>query len=893
MSLFRKQTLLIIFIFSSYLTHGSYAQQKKNLLVIMTDQQRYDALSIAGNTTIKTPNLDSLAKQGAYFTNAYTPCAVCGPARSSILTGARVEATGVISNEQTYYYSDSEVMTMPTFDEILAENGYHCEYYGKWHALSACAEIYQNPVAKASGDKSVFGPGGQAFIWRDYLATLGTIPGPASGQFIDGMSRYPYVANPLDRYYGMSWEELQSNGLKHSQPDQHGELLLDKQHTMTAFQARQTIKAIERLKDKTFSITCSFHFPHAPMTVPEPYYSMYPVDEMPLPASLNDPMENSPYANANGRTKRTEYADPDKIRYMIAEYYGIITEIDDWVGKILDKLEELGIAEKTMIVFMSDHGEMLGAHGMREKNIFLEESAHIPLFISAPGDIQEETAVDGYVSLIDVFPTILDYLNMPQTESDGKSLRGLIEGTDNEHGNYVVTEWDMDNTSNYMIVKDGFKLIIPYTIQSNVINAMYDLNSDPYEMTNLLGNNPNRSAYIEKAEDLRNSLLEWLAAKQSIHYNSVSQRDLLNGGRPTGNNAEVVSFDLPEAGEGETVNVNIVMRNTGTSSWSKAANTQLHMCSGNEGLYNFKQVEIAEGEQVLPGGIKAFSFEITMPETDGVYTMQWQMKQVGEEWFGQKTEAIQLVLGQPLSYLDDCDELIDWRSSQSLVLDTESQKQGSGCINFSGSTTDEFKKVFAEPFVSEAVPANGLLEFWYYISDPSMLGTIKQVELGSAGKPDVDEYNWPLPELSEGWNFISLDISNANKLGAPDLKAINWFRLYSKKTGSVESKIDAIWLGNKNITGLGVIKSGLEKANVRVVPNPVMNDSLNLILNGFSEGSQLDIRIYDMDGRPVSMKKSIHKSRLVLHLPDLKDNAVYMIRVSSNKVYASSKFLTQ
>ena len=106
----------------------------------------------------------------------------------------------------------------------------------------------------------------------------------------------------------------------------------------------------------------------------------------------------------------TEYSDPDKIKYMISEYYGIITEIDDWVGEILDKLDTLGIADQTLVIFTSDHGEMLGAHGMREKNIFYEESAHIPLLIRFPGEVQPATTVEGYVSLVDLFPTILDYL---------------------------------------------------------------------------------------------------------------------------------------------------------------------------------------------------------------------------------------------------------------------------------------------------------------------------------------------------------------------------------------------------------------------------------------------------------------------------------------------------
>ncbi len=145
------------------------AQKKPNLLFIMTDQQRFDALSFAGNEVIKTPNLDRLARQGAYFKNAYTPCAVSGPARSCILTGTTVENNGVKTNGHTYDFKQEGLMTMPTFDEILTTKGYHCEYYGKWHVLSSHAEIYKNPIQLAKNGKSIFGPGGQSHIYADYL----------------------------------------------------------------------------------------------------------------------------------------------------------------------------------------------------------------------------------------------------------------------------------------------------------------------------------------------------------------------------------------------------------------------------------------------------------------------------------------------------------------------------------------------------------------------------------------------------------------------------------------------------------------------------------------------------------------------------------------------------
>jgi arylsulfatase A-like enzyme len=773
---------------------------KKNLLFIITDQQRFDALSHAGNTVIKTPNLDRLAKRGAYFKNAYSQCAVCGPSRSSMLTGSTVEHTKVVSNNETYYHEGEDIMTMPTFDEILAENGYRCEYYGKWHAMSKRANVYKNPVQTSSDGNYVFGPGGQSHIWGDYLDGLGAVPEPGPGQFKEDISKYPYIANPLDHFYGMSYEALVASGQKHSQPDQHGELQLNKDHTMTAFQARQALEAIERLKDSTFSITCSFHFPHTPMVVPEPYYSLYPVADMIPPVSINDDMANSPYVNANSRTKRTEYADPQKIKYMISEYYGIITEIDDWIGLILDKLDELGITDNTLIIFTSDHGEMLGAHGMREKNVFLDESAHIPLLISSPGDVQPETTVEGYISLIDLFPTILDYLNIPEHESDGKSLRGLIEGTDTEHGQYAVTEWDRENTPNYMVIKDGWKLIIPYTIKSTVINAMYDLNTDPYEINNLLGNNPNRTQYKEKAEELRACLLEWLAERNSVHYYSVSKRDLLEGGKATGNNSAFVSQEVPELQAGETISISITMKNTGTTAWTPKGQFKLGSQSpADNEIWGLQRVCLDSGDSILNGEEKTFTFDVIVPEYDGVYNFQWQMIQEGEEWFGAKSEIKQFVSGNPGSFMDDCDVTTNWKSSSSLIRNTTDQQQGNACIEFFAMGTDEFKKTFPTPYNSWGTEANTELRFWYYVSDISLFESSNQVELGSSGKADENEYSWNLTNLTNGWNYIVLKTSEANKMGSPNLKAINWFRIYHKKTGIIKTRIDAIQLIDTNI----------------------------------------------------------------------------------------------
>ena len=503
--------------------------QKKNLLFIITDQQRYDALSISGNPIVKTPNLDRLAKQGAYFKNAYTPVAVCGPARSSILTGTTMNTHQVTTNDKTYDYNDTPVMTMKTFDEILTEKGYHAEYYGKWHVLTSHSEVYKNPKKYAKNGKYIFEPQGQRHLYLDYLNAVFPKRAPKKGELLDNFTKRPYTPDPLDVNYGKTYAEVKKENKKFSQPNFHGKSSIPKEHTITAFYAKKTIEAIERLKNKPFSITTSFHFPHAPMIPSAPYYGMYPAKDMKVPESIDDDMANSPYKNANGRKKLTQFADQEKIKYMISNYYGLITELDHWMGEIMNKLDETGLAENTLVIFTSDHGEMLGAHGMREKNVFYEESSHVPLMIKMPNEIKKETTVNGYVSNVDLFATIMDYLNIGNYKSDGESLRDLIEHTQTNHGNYVVTEWNYrgPTSPNYMIVKDGWKLMIPYTEDSKVLNVLFNLNDDPQEINNLLGKNPNREKYNKKAEELRANLIEWLKKNDSKHYLGVSKRKLI------------------------------------------------------------------------------------------------------------------------------------------------------------------------------------------------------------------------------------------------------------------------------------------------------------------------------------------------------------------------------
>jgi arylsulfatase A-like enzyme len=483
--------------------------RKPNLLFIMTDQQRFDALSYAGNNILHTPNMDRIAREGAWFENTHTQCAVCVPARASMLTGHTVANTRVISNKQAYVPEDTGVMPMETYDEIPSENEYECEYYGKWHTPVYRARIYNNPVTAAGIHKTELGPGKKA-AYLKYLDQLYPDRELKEGQLKDTLTERPYVPDPIDRRLDLKNKGLESD-IKVGQSDIHGVTTIPAAYHISAFEAGKTIQALERLKDKSFSITCSFHHPHPPYLAAEKYARMYPPAKMVPPVSINDDMTDSPYLNVKRRTDE-KYSDPKMIQHFISEYYALVKEVDDWIGQILDKLDELGLTDNTMVVFTSDHGEMLGSHGMRGKFCFYEESSHVPMMIRFPGRIKPGTKVKAPVSNMDLFATILDYLDMPAHPSDGRSLRRLIEGIFNEDDTYVVTEWlsDLQGKPSHMVLKGGWKLMRPDPPAKKVKKALYNLNDDPHEVKNLLADGADSKTYAVKMAELETCFQAWI-----------------------------------------------------------------------------------------------------------------------------------------------------------------------------------------------------------------------------------------------------------------------------------------------------------------------------------------------------------------------------------------------
>lgn len=510
-------------------------EKRPNLLFIITDQQRFDALGIVGKYPfLQTPHLDDFAREGAWFTHAYTPCAVSGPARSCLLTGQLVEHTGVLTNEMTSQDPvANHFTTLPTFDAILADNGYYSEYHGKWHAPIGWTDCYEHFTWKNTNKNAPFAyRTGHLSKYMDYLKKkYGDIPLSEEDFMDNSMYHVPYTPDPIDRRvlrgHDKNGRLLPEELTKriHTQPDNHGLLKIEDEDSFTAFQAREAMDAIDRAscQGKPFNITLSINYPHAPMLPTKTYYNMYNIEDMPVPLSINDPMIDSPYSHQNGKDQLPEYADPNLIKYMMKNYFGLVSEIDFWLGKVFDKLEEIGQKENTIVIFVSDHGELLGSHGMREKNVFLEESARVPLIIRYPDKIKPSVHHD-IISTVDLFATIMDYTGVSDKSRDGKSLRPIIEGK--KQSDYTVTEWLYNGIRqpSHMIVTEEWKLFFNYSKDSKVQPVLYHLTTDPFETDNLLGkSNPARKQYIAKAEELKIMMLKWLRERNSGYVNHIEK----------------------------------------------------------------------------------------------------------------------------------------------------------------------------------------------------------------------------------------------------------------------------------------------------------------------------------------------------------------------------------
>lgn len=435
-----------------------------NVLWLMADQLRADCFGFMDHPMCRTPNLDRLATEGAVFTHSFCSEPVCMPSRASMLTGHYNFANGVIQNG--YPMRAEEV----TFPEILTRAGYRTANIAKVHCGRSPAQMweYHESVKDAFGatkpsdvpfDPEVF-PG---------CTYLGGEPVDNSDQVLSG--KYP------------------------------GPVKTTKSHNIAT-------RAMKWLywhdEPRPFLLRASFDDPHPPVVPPDPYFGMYSPDEVPeeLIAARADSMAAKPESVRLWQTFRhMDRITEREHREHIARYFGLVSHLDAQMGRILDYLSELGLADNTIVIFNSDHGHMIGEHGLTHKGPYIYEGvARIPTVIRWPGHIRPGTRIDALVEGVDLMPTVLDMLGVASPEGmHGRSWVPLLKGDVATLREHAFMQWE-----DYVFCIRGERWKLTY-YESDRSGELYDLEADPWERANLYG----AEAFRDVRDDLLGRLNEW------------------------------------------------------------------------------------------------------------------------------------------------------------------------------------------------------------------------------------------------------------------------------------------------------------------------------------------------------------------------------------------------
>ncbi len=474
-----------------------------NLLVIMTDRHRSDCLSCYGNEFIRTPNLDSLAAEGVRFSSAFTANPFCMPSRFTLQTGRYPHAHGCWDNG---VLMPDDTMTLA---QQCTDAGYHTALIGKSHLkpfrYKDGPESYDEWEKTDPHWASWHGP---YFGFQEVHLTIGHhLPLGHYGMFLrqHHPEAIPYLQGERAKRPG--------GGVPYSwKSDLPAELY------PTSWVRDQTVECIKRSKDKPFYILASFPEPHPPFAPPHPYSEMYGPQEIVPPALQEGELEDKPphfmdfyqgrlYSNwfkvdraGNSLLGMTEA----QYREIVAHYYGMISLIDDNIGKILKTLQDLNLMERTLVVFLSDHGELLGDHYLVDHGPFHYDSViHVPLIFRFPEKIASNHEVSSPVSLVDVPTTLTRLLNIPELpNAQGINLTPLLTKQKEVLRDHVFVEFNSRYLPDMPMKTIRTKQWRLTYYAGKPYGEMYDLEKDPKEFTNLYG--------LEKYRDIQDNLKQIL-----------------------------------------------------------------------------------------------------------------------------------------------------------------------------------------------------------------------------------------------------------------------------------------------------------------------------------------------------------------------------------------------
>ncbi len=466
--------------------------RKPNIVMFCTDHQRADYLGCAGHPLIKTPNLDRLAAMGVRFDNLYVQGAVCMPSRASIMTGTYPCRHTVTDNG----YNLPEHMT--TIADVLAENDYQTMVVGRTHIV--CTQ------PRPEYPKSGFYGFNKCAHTQVYCGN--TDP---NNDYLD------WIREEHPEHY-----EAIAFANEHCSPAFPGDHTdVPEELSMTSWVGSKTCEFIREhqanFPDNPFMIWAGTWDPHSPYRAPEPWGSMYDPDDVPLPKKTEE--ELATYPEGLRRLATTQWwRDKDMpidevMQRATAMYMGMVSHIDDQLGRILDTLEQEGILDETIVLFTSDHGDMLGEHWFQAKRIFCYDGAlKVPGIIAGPG-VPRGKEVSALVESVDIMPTLLELSGMETPRQvQGKSWVPLFSGEEEVLHENVYTEQqyhstppnsdeDTANDEHIFSIYDGRYRIV--TFARREYGQLFDFETDPDNFINQW-DNPD---YAEIKNRMLNKLL--------------------------------------------------------------------------------------------------------------------------------------------------------------------------------------------------------------------------------------------------------------------------------------------------------------------------------------------------------------------------------------------------
>ena len=431
--------------------------QRPNILILYTDQQRWNALGANGNTEIKTPNLDRLAREGANFSRYFVQNPVCMPSRVSLLTSQYCSQLGIFRNGVRV---PEDTPTLATF---LSNHGYTCGNIGKLHFLPHANRDHMDPHPSYGFDVHVNSdePGCYEDAYRAWARAKAT----------EQMDRISLGLPPARA----TWERMMGKeDIVHPERERKCAIpfAADDDLTHTAFVADETMRFISENASRPFLGIAGFYSPHSPWIVPQKYLDLYD------PQSLTLPDIPDGWANPAGRAPISE----EEIRSVRQGYYAMISEVDHHVGQLLDHLDETGLSDNTIIFFISDHGEYLGDYHTYGKGAPGNDCiSRVPCIVRWPQGGQQGIDVSGLTEAVDVVPTILDLCGIPVPKSvQGRSFRPALEGDTTYGKDSALTESGLCSS----IRTDGHR----YVCYQDGKEMLFEHESDPDEYIDLSEN---------------------------------------------------------------------------------------------------------------------------------------------------------------------------------------------------------------------------------------------------------------------------------------------------------------------------------------------------------------------------------------------------------------------